>query len=180
MGIEAKQLVLYVGRFIPGKGVDTLLRAGAELPAGAALVAVGGQPTQEYSAMQQQLNLSNVFYVNHADKETVKKYYLAADVFVLPTRGDTWGLVINEAMAAGLPVITTKKCVAGLELIEDDENGYLIDVDDAAALADRICHLLADDGLRNKMAENNLKKISGYTFEEQARIIDEALTGAES
>lgn len=179
LGIEASRVVLYVGRFLPGKGVDTLLRACADLPEDTAMVAVGGQPTQEYQALQQQLNLSNVYYVGHADKETVKKYYLAADIFVLPTRGDTWGLVINEAMAAGLPVITTKACVAGLELITDNENGYLIDVDDWKSLHEKLRFLLENNALCRQMGSESLKRIQPYTMENMAATIDAALSGLE-
>ena len=54
---------------------------------------------------------------------------MASDLFVLPTREDIWGLVINEAMSFGLPIITTRKCIAGTELITDGENGYLLEAD---------------------------------------------------
>ena len=55
-----------------------------------------------------------------------------------PTREDIWGLVINEALAAGLPVITTNRCGAGLELIKNNENGFLVNVEDIDELYEKI------------------------------------------
>ena len=76
------------------------------------------------------MNLNNVHFIDFKNKDTLKEYYHVADVFVLPTREDIWGLVINEALAYGLPVITTDKCMAGLEMIENGKNGYIIPVND--------------------------------------------------
>ena len=175
LGIDAERMVLYVGRFIYGKGMDILLRACAGLPAGTALVAVGGQPTEEYIKMQQQLKLSSVFYVDHADLQTLKKYYMAADIFVLPTRGDTWGLVVNEAMSYGLGVITTDACVAGLNLIENGVNGYVIPSEDPQTLHSALCRVLEDPQHAVQLGKCALETIQDYSYENMAATIDSAL-----
>lgn len=64
--------------------------------------------------------------IGYIDHENLSEYLLASDLFVHPTRKDTYGLVINEAMAHGLPVITTERCVAGTDLIKQKENGYVL------------------------------------------------------
>lgn len=179
LGIEADRMVLFVGQFITRKGVDLLLRASANLPRGTRVVAVGGEPTEEYRTLAGELKLDNVSYVSFADKETVGKYYKAADVFVLPTREDTWGLVINEAMAAGLPIITTTACVAGVELVENGVNGYLIDVDDWQMLNQKLNDLLLDMERCWKMGSESLRRIQPYTMENMAATIDAALSGLE-
>ena len=84
---------------------------------------------------------------------------------VLPTREDIWGLVVNEAMAAGTPVITTNKCIAGVELIEDGKTGYIVLVEDEVALAYRIKEILENTDQTLMMRNNCLKKIRKYTFE---------------
>ena len=61
-------------------------------------------------------------FIAFQEKEMLEKYYIAADVFILLTRGDVWGLSINEAMANALPVITTDRCIAGIELVEQNGN----------------------------------------------------------
>ena len=78
------------------------------------LCIVGDEPTQEFIEMKNNMKLDNIVFVGFKTKKELKDYYIAADVFCLQTRGDVWGLVVNEAMAYGLPIITTDKCVAGM------------------------------------------------------------------
>ena len=114
-------------------------------------------------------NLSNVHFVDFLGKDELREYYNAADLFVLMTRGDTWGLVINEAMANGLPVITTKRCVAGVELIKDGENGYIIDVDDTEALVNKILTLRDNEELCRQMSLTNINKMQTNTIDQIAK-----------
>ena len=100
-------------------------------------------------------------------KEELVRHYKAADLFVLPTREDIWGLVINEAMAYGLPVITTDRCVAGLELVEEGVNGYIIPVEDEKALAKRIEACFASD--YRAMGDKSLEKVRPYTIENMVK-----------
>ena len=86
---------------------------------------------------------------------------------MLPTREDIWGLVINEAMAYGLPVITTDRCVAGLDLVEDGVNGYIVPVGDEKALAEKMNLALRAD--LQAMGAVSLEKIRPYTIENMAR-----------
>ena len=180
LGIREEKVILAVGQIIHRKAHDILLAAAVALPDNVGIYIVGGKATPELQAIVDKHELRNVHFVAFVPKEKLWDYYKMADILAVPTREDTWGLFVNEAMANGLPVITTKKCVAGLELIEDGENGYLIDVDDTAALTDRISRLLADDALCAKMAANNIEKIRWYTFEQQAQVTMEALTSIEN
>ncbi len=78
------------------------------------------------------------------------RLYRESDVFVLPTRGDCLAVVLGEAMASSLPIVTTR--VGGhAEAVEDGESGFLIDVDDGAALRDRLRRLADDPALRLRM-----------------------------
>lgn len=180
LGIPEPQMVISVGRPIPVKGFDVLLEAKRALPEDVGLYFVGGKATEEYLRFIETHRLKNVHFVEHCSYETLRKYYHAADLFILATRGDTWGLVINEAMANGLPVITTNRCVAGLQLIEEDVNGYIVPVDDSLAMAEKIKQLLDDKTLREKMAANNIEKIQPYTIENMAKTIAAALEELES
>ncbi len=169
LGLQHEYLVLSIGQFIKRKGFDVLIKASRLLGDDTLVCIIGGKETKEYGAILKEYNITNVIFKEFQVKEELEKYFLAADVFVLPTREDIWGLVINEAMAYGLPIITTNKCVAGLELINDYENGFLISIDNETILSDRMMEIIHNKELRRNMGENNLIKIRNYTIEEMAK-----------
>lgn len=169
LGFSNKKVVLAVGQFIHRKGFDILLKCCKNLDPDIAIVIIGGEITKEYRVIIDNMNLKNVHFPGFKFKEELKEFYRMSDVFVLPTREDIWGLVVNEAMAYGLPVITTNNCVSGIELIKDYENGFLIPIEDSRALERSIKIILNDDRLKEQMGKNNLSKIRDYTIENMAR-----------
>ena len=168
LGIIEKNMVLSIGQFIPRKGFDVLMKAAARLPKEVGIYIVGGEPTEEYLKICNALQLKNVHFCGFMKKDKLSRYYRAADLFVLPTREDIWGLVINEAMAYGLPVITTDLCVAGLQLVEEGVNGYIVPVDDVAALTEKIDAAMVSD--LKQMGKASLGKIQPYTIENMAKV----------
>lgn len=166
LGIKEEKMILAVGQFIPRKGFDVLMESAKDMGRHIGIYIVGGKPTEEYLAMQEKYGLTQVHFEGFKTKDELAGYFKAADLFVHPTREDIWGLVINEAMAYGLPVVTTKKCVAGMELIADKE--CLVDVEDSVQLRDIMEALMNDEPRRQRLAEDNLRKISGYTVEKMA------------
>ena len=168
LGIGEKHMVLAIGQFIHRKGFDVLLKAAQNISKDVGIYIVGGEATEEYLKLREELGVSNVHFLGFQKKERLSEFYKAADLFVLPTREDIWGLVINEALAYGLPTITTDRCVAGLELIEDGVNGYVVPVEDEKALAEKINAVLAAD--LQQMGEASLRKIRPYTLENMAKV----------
>lgn len=168
VGIDSDFMVLSVGQFIHRKGFDLLLESAAALPENISICIVGGKPTSEYQAIISKYNIKNVVFVDFMPKDILRNYYLAADIFVLPTREDIWGLVVNEAMALGLPVVTTSRCGAGLELVKGKETGYVVDSDDSCQITAALSKLITNADLRVKMSENALNLIHGYTIERMA------------
>ena len=158
-------MVLTIGQFIHRKGFDVLLEAWTqELDENYTLVIVGGgEEENQYKEYISKHNLKNVHLVGFKQKKEIFEYYKAADLFVLPTREDIWGLVINEAMAFGLPVIATDMCLGAVELIENGVNGYIVPVNNCVKLAEAMKKILLTD--ETMMSQNNLKKISTYTYE---------------
>ncbi|EJR44844.1 glycosyltransferase family 4 protein [Bacillus paranthracis] len=167
--MKEDKIILSVGRFVHLKGFDVLLKACQILSEDIGIYIVGGQVTKEYYELRNDLGLVNVHFIDFKNKEELRDFYKAADLFVLPTRQDAWGLVVNEAMSFGLPVITTDKCVAGLQLIEDDRNGYIVPVENNIALADRIETILSNTELMESMSIENIRKIKEYTIEEMVK-----------
>lgn len=170
LGITEKRIVLTVGRFTYkngyGKGYDTVLNAAALLnDKSIGWYIVGGNPTEEFVRMKENMDLDNIHYVDFVKPNILRKYYRAADVFVLMTIGDVWGLVINEAMSCGLPVITTDKCIAGLEMVENGINGYIIPVGDDSLLAHKTDKIINDSSIQNAFAKASIEKVSYFTIE---------------
>ena len=169
IGIPDNKTVLYVGRFIELKMIDILLKSMEGWAEKHTLVLVGGTADSEYMQQFKAYISDNVYITGFKTKEELFDYYGAADIFVLPTRSDVWGLVINEAMAFGLPVISTDKCGAALELIENGYNGYIVPVGDTEALAKSINDIFADEAGLAEYGKNSLKKIKAHTIEEMVR-----------
>lgn len=167
LGMREEKILLSVGQFIYRKGYDVLFGALTKLDNSVGCYIVGGEPTEEYLQQVSTLGLKNIHFIGFKQKKELSEYYKAADAFVLPTREDIWGLVVNEAMAYGLPVVTTKRCVAGLEMIRTAELGALVPVDDAEALASAIQTVLTD--LKPNTANTVLDAIRPYTIEGMAK-----------
>lgn len=169
LGIREEKMVISVGQFIPRKGFDLLLRASKDFPEGTGLYIIGGDPTEEYRDIVRQLNLKGIHFAPFMPAEELREYYRAADVFAFFTREDIWGLVINEAMANGLPVVSTDRCIAATELIRNGENGYVIPVDDVTGMSAAVTGILENTEIRLEMSQNALKEIrEHYTIENMA------------
>ena len=167
LGITENKAVLSVGQFIHRKGFDTLIKASANFPKDVGFYIVGGDPADEYIELKESLQLSNVHFIGFKSKVELSDYYKASDVFVLPTREDIWGLVINEAMSCGLPVITTNKCIAGLEMISDDR--CILDPEDVEGLSKIMLEILQNTIQSERLSIDNLGTASKYTIETMAK-----------
>lgn len=168
LGMKDIYTIIAVGKFIPIKGFDVIIKALTFCQKDVQLYIVGGSNGYIY---QQYINPNikdKIHFVDFCDKDLLKKYYQASDVFVMASRGDVWGLVIGEAMACGLPVITSDKCLAGVALIENNVNGYIFPVDDYKSLAKNI-DLLNNIEICQKMGNNNINKIKEYAIEEAVK-----------
>lgn len=168
IGSKEDFIILYVGQFIDRKGIDILFKAVKTLANNVQLIMVGG--TKEEASKYDGYDNEAILYVGFKTKEELRDYYLAADVFVFPTREDIWGLVVNEALATGLPVITTNKCGAGLSLITNGYNGYIIESEDSQALANAINESLNKIDILTKNVISaaddwTIEKMSDRTYE---------------
>lgn len=137
-------VILTVGQVIYRKGIDILLQSLVSLKGNWSLYIIGGLPNEQLNAIINKNTFANVKFIEFMDKKGLRDYYLAADLFILPTREDVWGLVINEAMSYGLPIITTKKCIAGLTLV-DETNGRIIKEEDPESLSNAIMNMIEDE-----------------------------------
>ncbi len=172
--LSGKKVILSVGQFIPRKGYDLLIKAAGKLKEAGldeqvSYRIIGGEELPEYREERTRMGISDMAFLPFMDSETLRDYYLAADLFVLPTREDIWGLVINEAMAAGLPVITTDACVAGMEMLPHKQQ-TIIPAEDIDALTDALESFLKSDVIWQNAGEENLRASEHFTIEEMARV----------
>ena len=109
-------------------------------------------------------------YIGQVPRTEVIEEFLKADIFVLPTLCEGMALVHLEALACGLPVITTHNCGS---VVRDGEEGFIVPIRDAEKLADRIEQLLADDNLRQQMSQKARERAKEFTWEKyRERLID--------
>ena len=164
LGIPEKKMVLAVGQLIPRKGYDLLIRAAERMDRETGIYIVGGNPPEAYLEEKKRAGLTHLHFVPFKTPDELKCYYLAADLFVHPCREDIWGLVVNEALSYGLPVISTEKCNAALELVTEGVNGCIVPAGDSNALVDAMIKCLD----RSDMAEAALKSAETHTIETMA------------
>jgi glycosyltransferase involved in cell wall biosynthesis len=137
---EHKHVILSVGRLIHLKGYKLLIAAWSKLPkkiTGNCILRIAGTgPLREDLEKQvRKAGLESVEFIGFVEYDNLPLLYRDADVFILPSLEDTWGFVVNEAMASGLPVLCSKYAHAR-EMINEGENGYLFDplaLDDIAS-----------------------------------------------
>lgn len=176
-----EDMILFVGRIEPLKGIDTLLEAMATLKHSGrierpcqCLVVIGGDPgasTESMSAemgrlqeLSEELGMDDlVAFLGSRNQDTLPYYYSAAEVVVVPSHYESFGLVALEAMACGRPVVASE--TGGLAfLVKDGETGFHVPAADPAALAERLTALLSDGELRRKIGENARAYAQGHAW----------------
>jgi glycosyltransferase involved in cell wall biosynthesis len=138
---------LCVSRLSREKGVDVLLRAFAGVPG--ELVVVGRGPEE---AALRRLATPRVRLVGHLSREDLARWYACADAFVLASRSETWGMVLTEAAAAGLPLVTSEAPGAAHELVEPGVNGFRVTVGDEESLRAALLAVAGDEAFRERAA----------------------------
>jgi D-inositol-3-phosphate glycosyltransferase len=187
-------LLLFVGRIEPLKGIDTLLQAIALLKSESpdsirnlSLSIIGGLQDEEDQSeemkrlrtLREELGLSTlVTFLGAKSQETLQYYYSAAEVVVMPSHYESFGMVALEAMACGTPVIASE--VGGLAyLIQDGVTGFHVPTNDPVPLADKIRLFLESDVLRREMSRAAHEWAHQYSWQRIAdqmeMLYDEAL-----
>lgn len=170
---------LFVGRFAPEKNVLRLLEAYATYrqtagPQAWGLVLVGGGP-QEPMLRARAQELRDVVFAGFQQAGAVSAYYGLASCLVLPSVSETWGLVVNEAMAAGLPVLVSYRCGCVPELVRAGVNGYVCDPFDIDGMARLLGVVSSDTVDAGKMGEASSQIVALYTPETWAQSLADCI-----
>jgi glycosyltransferase involved in cell wall biosynthesis len=181
LGLPPRYL-LYVGRFVRAKGILDLLAAYATLPGGTrrdvGLVLAGdGEDLDELVRRSREIQPGTVVCPGFLQRDQLPAVYALAEALVFPTHSDPWGLVVNEALACGLPVIASEVAGCVADLVRDGENGRVVRAGDAQALSRAMDQFLNDPELPKKMGQNSLEISSRFTPQAWAEGVAGALAG---
>lgn len=179
------QNILFVGRIEPLKGVDLLIQAigmmtrqGLVNREKLSVTIIGGDPNVSRTEMTHEMarlqDLRNeygvgdvVAFLGKRSQDTLVYYYSAADVLVMPSHYESFGMVALEAMACGTPVVATE--VGGLAyLIKDGQTGFLFPGEDADALCHRLTALITNPIIQARMATQAVSHAQQYRWQEVA------------
>lgn len=157
---------LFVGRLVEAKGVLDLLdaygRLSAELRAEVGLVFAGDGPQRaELESVARSIFPGSVHFAGFVHREELAAYYSLAECLMFPTHSDTWGMVVNEAMACGLPVICSRVAGCAADLVR--ENGRIVAERDVRELAVAMQEIATDPGLRERMSRESRALIRQYS-----------------
>ena len=162
-------LVLSVSKMLLGKKLMDLLvafhrirKSGVE----AALVFVGsGEQEMKLRDYVREHELPDVYFFGFRNQSELPRFYAVADIFVFPSASETWGLSLNEAMCAGLPVIASRDIGAVPDLVRQGENGFAFESGNEDELVDYMRRLLGSSERRKLMGVQSRKIISHWDYE---------------
>ena len=151
-------VLLVVGRLAAEKGVDLLLRAAAGIDGVQVVVAGTGPEEARLRALA-----PDARFLGNVERDDLPRWYAAADVLVLPSRSEPWGMALNEGAAAGLPLVASDAAGAAWELVDDGVNGYRVPAGDVGALRERLVELAGDAELRAAQGAASVRIAARFT-----------------
>jgi glycosyltransferase involved in cell wall biosynthesis len=174
LGLEpGRPVILYASKLTTRKRCIDLVEAYVRLAAApgvdppAYLLIVGdGVERAALEARVRQSGLSSIRFLGFKNQTEVPRYFDLCDAFVLPSIHETWGLIVNEVMNAGRPVVLTDQVGCQPDMVQDGFNGFVFPALDVGALSNCLRRLIDDPGLRVRMGENSLRLIQQYSFEQ--------------
>ncbi len=170
-----KKTILYLGYLNERKGVRYLIEAYKSLEDRKdwKLLIAGSGPAksnlEKIAGEEKDIN-----FLGYVSEEEKADYYSKADIFVLPTLQDPWGLVVNEAMYYGCPIITTEAAGAS-QIVQKADNGIIVEPKNQKELREALDKLIKDEELRRKMSENSKKFKEAQDVEEGIKPFKKAI-----
>jgi glycosyltransferase involved in cell wall biosynthesis len=125
-----------------------------------------GEMETELRALVQDLGLSNMQFAGFVNQVALPRVYAACDVFVLPSENEPWGLAVNEAMCAGLPIVASSEIGCVPDLVHDGRNGRTFSARNVGGLTDALRPLLTDPELRQRMGATSRDIVSRWSYAE--------------
>ena len=172
---------LFAGKLTFKKGLTTLIEAFRLISTESVYLLIVGNGPMEEALKERCRRETNILFADFHNQERMTIVYAACDVFVLPSigPGESWGLSVNEAMAAGKAVIVSNKCGSATDLVENGKNGFVFGAGSATDAAEKM-KLLADNKEKTARFGNySLAIIDQFTFNKFVTAIENALSNIE-
>lgn len=171
LGLPASgPVVLYASKFMPRKHPDDVVRAIALLKdksVDTTLYLVGtGEMDAELRSLVEALRLDNVVFGGFKNQGELPEVYAACDLFVLPSEHEPWGLIVNEVMSTGLPVVVSEEVGCVPDLVADGVNGYCFPAGDVEALAGAIERIIGDEETLRRMGRESMATMETWSYEQ--------------
>jgi glycosyltransferase involved in cell wall biosynthesis len=158
-------VILFLSKLIHWKRPMLLLKIFTKLNIPSVLLYVGsGYRYRDLKKLVARKNIKNVVFFGFQNYNQIPKFYAISDIFVFPSLGESWGLVVNEAMCFGLPIITTERVMSGYDLVRHGENGYIVKPHDEQGLQDHLEYLLSHPEERIRMGKVSLEIIAKWNY----------------
>jgi len=154
---------LFCGQMIARKGVDVLLEAFARVPRGRLLLVGREAELPQMLAELPSTVRARVDYAGFQPPEELPHFFARAHVFVLPSRYDGWGVVVNQALGAGLPILCSDQVGAGLDLVTPEVNGLRFPAGDATALAAAMQRCVNEPATLTAWGDASRTRAAGWT-----------------
>ncbi len=182
--VQDLPVILFASKLIARKRPMDLLAAFhrvRQLGVPAALVFVGsGEEELSLRNYVRENDLKDVHFFGFRNQSELPKFYSIADVFVLPSENEPWGLILNEVMCAALPVLVSREVGASADLVRHYKNGFLFDAGNLKQLADLLLQLLIDPETRARMGERSASIIATWNYEACVQGVRDALAFTQS
>jgi len=162
---------LFASKLTRRKNADQLIAACTRLAdEGSSLdlvIAGAGEMEDELRRLAQRAPPAlNIVFPGFLNQSELPRVFAACDLFVLPSEEEPWGLIVNEAMAAGLPIVASREVGAVADLVRDGDNGHVFEAGDVAGLADALRPIVTDPERRAAMADRSRAIIEGWSYRE--------------
>lgn len=167
---KKSKIILFVGRLENNKGIDILLKSFLDLNKEIKdlILLIVGDGSLNIELRRKYRRYKNIMFTGRLSDNSLFDLYSIAYLFVLPSRFEPWGLVINEAMASSLPVITSSNVGCNNDLVEEGINGYIVDINKKKnLLKNKMEIIIRNKYLRESMAKESFNKIKNWTIKNE-------------
>ena len=169
-------LFLFAGKLDDNKNAGLLVDAFLDCNDQQSFLLIVGNGNNEKSLKNKYETNNNIRFLDFQNQQNMPALYACADVFVLPSRSETWGLAVNEAMAAGKAIILSDACGAAYDLVKNKENGFVFKNDNQISLKESIQYLIQYKNETALMGNNSLLKIKEYNYYTDCIAVEKAVT----